>query len=234
MANEYSTMWYELFLEPIRPEQTALEVAFLTRQLPNPPYGRLLDLCCGQGRHAELLAAQGYQVTGVDLNQHALDKARSLSGNQVTYLEWDMRRLATMPGSFDVVVCLWQSFGYFDAATNADILRQISRKLNRPGRLVLDLYHRGFFERHQGTRVFERDKRRITSTQQMIGDRLRVELRYGREDGDIFEWQLFTPESICTLAAEHDFAPLLLCTSFDENTPASEEQARMQIVFEVT
>ena len=36
--NEYSPTWYELFLQPIAPEQTEHEVAFVAHWLPQPDY----------------------------------------------------------------------------------------------------------------------------------------------------------------------------------------------------
>jgi SAM-dependent methyltransferase len=231
--NEYSPTWYETFLEPIALEQTEREAAFVARWLPLPAYARVLDLCCGQGRHARALASRGYSVTGVDSNAAALTVARRASRDTIAYLQHDMRHLDELPEVFDAVICLWQSYGYFDAATNADILRQIGRKLRPTGRLVLDIYHRGFFERNQGTRRFERDGRTIGETKRIDGDRLTVTLDYGPDRPlDTYEWQLFTPELIEILARQCDFELLLACAGFDEATPASNHVPRMQLVFE--
>jgi hypothetical protein len=52
MKNQYSTTWFEVFLQPIQPVQTEREIAFIARWLPPPAYMTVLDLCCGQGRHA--------------------------------------------------------------------------------------------------------------------------------------------------------------------------------------
>ena len=231
--NEYSPTWYELFLQPIAPEQTEREATFVAHWLPLPAYSAVLDLCCGQGRHARALAERGYRVTGVDANAAALAAARRMSDDTIVYLQHDMRRLAELPGTFDAIVCLWQSFGYFDAAGNADILRQISQKLRPGGRLVLDIYQRGFFERNQGTRHFKRQGRAISETKRMDGDRLTVTLDYGPDlPQDIYAWQLFSPDEIATLARQHGFELLLACAGFDQATPASAELARMQLVFE--
>jgi SAM-dependent methyltransferase len=231
--NEYSPTWYELFLQPIALDQTEREAAFVARWLPQPAYSTVLDLCCGQGRHARALAGRGYRVTGVDGNAAALAAARRVSEDTIAYLQHDMRRLAELPGTFDAIICLWQSFGFFDAAGNADILRQASRKLRPGGRLVLDIYHRGFFERNQGTRHYEREGRAISETKRMDGDRLTVMLDYGPDlPPDIYEWQLFSPDAIADLARQCGFTLLLACAGFDQATPASAEGARMQLVFE--
>jgi SAM-dependent methyltransferase len=231
--NAYSPTWYELFLQPIAPEQTEREATFVAHWLPLPAYSAVLDLCCGPGRHARALAERGYRVTGLDANAVALAAARRVPGNPVTYIQHDMRRLAELPGTFDAIICLWQSFGYFDAATNADILRQINQKLRPGGRLVLDIYHRGFFERNQGTRHFKREGRAISETKRMDSDRLTVTLDYGPDrEPDRFEWQLFSPDAITDLARQYGFELLLACAGFDQAKPPSTEAPRMQLVFE--
>ncbi len=59
IANTYSPTWFELFMQPIQPVQTEAEAAFLMRHLPLPAYRSVLDLCCGWGRHAQVLAWHG-------------------------------------------------------------------------------------------------------------------------------------------------------------------------------
>ncbi|HEU5098604.1 MAG TPA: class I SAM-dependent methyltransferase [Roseiflexaceae bacterium] len=231
--SDYSPTWYELFLEPLAPEQTEREVAFVARWLPLLADAALIDLCCGQGRHARALARRGYRVTGVDTNAAALAQAKRASRDEITYLQLDMRRLAELPGSFDGLICMWQSFGYFDAATNADILRQVGAKLRPGGRLILDIYHPGFFERNQGARRFERAGRTIAETKRMDGDRLTVMLDYGPDlPADTYAWQLFLPDDIAALAHQYGFTLLLACANFDEATPPSAELPRMQLVLE--
>ncbi len=58
-TNAYSSLWFRLFMPLQTEESTRNDVAFLTRQLPLPRYRRVLDLCCGYGRHALGLAERG-------------------------------------------------------------------------------------------------------------------------------------------------------------------------------
>jgi SAM-dependent methyltransferase len=229
-TNVYSPTWFELFLQPITPAQTEHELAFIAHWLPQPTYTTVLDVCCGMGRHAHGLSQRGYRVTGVDVNTLALGYARNQRDN-VVYLERDMRELDSLPNSFDAVICLWQSFGYFDDVTNTDILRQIHRKLNPQGRLILDLYHRDFFAQHQEPRVFERGARAVNETKRMTGNRLSVRLDYG-DWYDEFDWQLYTPDELCELAKRLGFESLVVCTEFDGTQAATAEQPRMQVVLE--
>jgi SAM-dependent methyltransferase len=68
--------WYSGFFDddylrvfdPVVPqERTAAEVNGVVGQLGLAPGARLLDLCCGQGRHTVPLARLGFRVTGLDL-----------------------------------------------------------------------------------------------------------------------------------------------------------------------
>jgi 2-polyprenyl-3-methyl-5-hydroxy-6-metoxy-1,4-benzoquinol methylase len=57
-------------------ERTAAEVSYLAQVLQrHAPSRRVLDLACGVGRHAIGLARLGFEVTGVDVSQYALDRA---------------------------------------------------------------------------------------------------------------------------------------------------------------
>ena len=50
--------------------------------------GRALDVACGEGRNAVWLAEQGWQATGVDFSDVALDKARGLAEARGVEVEW--------------------------------------------------------------------------------------------------------------------------------------------------
>lgn len=232
MPNDYSSAWFTTFLGTVPPSQTQREVDFIRRQLSQPCYPSILDLCCAMGRHALPLTAYGYQVLGIDRDLGALREAQRRSGGQIPYVAQDMRHLGLRPGILDGVLSLWQSFGYFDAATNRDIMRQIHRALRPGGRLVLDVYHRGFFERHQGTQHFEREGLLITESKRMQGHRLTVQLTYGNgEASDSFQWQLFTPTELREFAFRCGFRSILICSDFDEKMPPAPERPRLQAIF---
>jgi SAM-dependent methyltransferase len=69
----------------------------------------------------------------------------------------DMRDLGAIGETFDGILNLWHSFGYFDDATNQDILRQIHAKLRPGGRFILDIYNRESLERFPARRQFEKE-----------------------------------------------------------------------------
>ncbi len=233
-SNEYSHTWFEQFLRPIPPRQTQREIEFLSRQLPLPRYGKILDLCCGEGRHAGELARFGYDVTGVDANEHALSVARQRIGPAAQWLIGDMRQLHRINDRFDAVTCLWQSFGFFDEQTNAAVLGSMAGLLNPGGRIILDIYNRDFFQIHQGTRTFETAGGvRVSETKELAGRRLRVRLDYAdTAQVDQFDWEVFTPAELNDVAGSIGLRSMLACSGFDEALPPAPERPRMQIVLQ--
>ena len=126
--SQYSSLWFKTFLETVPVEQTEKEIDFIVRVLPRPRYDRVLDLCCGEGRHSHALAALGYDVTGVDCNESVIEIARTKPGH-AQFVVGDTRDVGKLGGTFDAVICLWQSFGDFDAATNENVISQIGISL---------------------------------------------------------------------------------------------------------
>ena len=105
------------------------------------PGGRVLDLCCGPGRHAVELAKRGYKVTGVDLDPRYLDQARKNADQAEVELELvnaDAREFVRA-GEFDLAINLYSSFGYFDTmADDRRVLDNIRASLKPDGALVIE------------------------------------------------------------------------------------------------
>jgi SAM-dependent methyltransferase len=129
---------YDAFLA----ERTPVEVDQIEALLQLRPSQRILDLPCGQGRHAIELARRGYEVTGVDLSPYMLGVAREradASGVRVSWLAGDMRE--ALPGeTFDVILNLFTSFGYFDdEADDRRVVRAAASMLGPGGRFLLEV-----------------------------------------------------------------------------------------------
>lgn len=108
------------------------------------PEDRILDLCCGQGRHCLELARRGYDnVTGVDRSRYLVRLARRRAraqGLHVQFKEGDARRFSMKADSFDHVLLLGNSFGYFEQEEDdLAVLTAVQRVLRSSGRLVLDI-----------------------------------------------------------------------------------------------
>ncbi len=99
----------------------------------------MLDVPCGQGRHAHLLAEAGYDVDALDYSEELLEVARKRGeGDGLRYRRGDMRRLpARWTKRFDAVLNLFTSFGFFaHPADDARVIAEFARVLKPGGRLL--------------------------------------------------------------------------------------------------
>jgi bacillithiol biosynthesis cysteine-adding enzyme BshC len=121
-------------------EQAEAEIAFVVQQLEITPKDRVLDLCCGHGRHLRSLAAHGISVVGVDLSEPLLRQVPRGEGIEIVCA--DMRHLPFAGGTegFTVLVNFFTSFGYFDSdEENRAAAREMARVLRPGGRFLIDL-----------------------------------------------------------------------------------------------
>ncbi|MEN6627786.1 MAG: class I SAM-dependent methyltransferase [Candidatus Sumerlaeia bacterium] len=134
---------YHDFLLP--PENTRFEVDFLIRELKPRRGERWLDMPCGYGRHMAALAEaqRGLCLLGGDLCR---DYLRHGDLRPAAVSACDMRRLPFADSSFDAVLNMLNSFGYYPPGiANPDdraVLAEFARVLKPGGRLALDLINR--------------------------------------------------------------------------------------------
>ena len=139
---------YLWFYEPmLTDERNRREAAEIVETLGLSPGAAVLDAPCGHGRMANVLAADGFRVTGVDRTRLFLARARDDADRRrvsVDYHEGDLRDLP-VSGPFDAVVCWFTSFGYFDDDDNRLVLKQFANVLRPGGTLLIEtMHHDGF------------------------------------------------------------------------------------------
>ena len=147
---------------------------FAREVTPIAASARVLDLACGAGRHARVLARDA-RVIGLDRSRGLLDEGRRASAStpaaeRPRWVEGDMRHLPFARAGFDVVVTFFSSLGYFSTEEeNRATRREISRTLKPGGRFFIDLMDRQWVidrlvpqsERSDGT-LSIRERRWIT------------------------------------------------------------------------
>jgi SAM-dependent methyltransferase len=123
-------------------ERTEQEVAGILAMLGLSAGASVLDLCCGQGRHALRMAQVGLSVTGLDLSPTLLaiaEQGAEAAGVQLTLVRRDMRDIP-FENEFDAIVNMFTAFGYFDSdAENERVLQAVRRALKPGGQLLIDL-----------------------------------------------------------------------------------------------
>jgi SAM-dependent methyltransferase len=139
--NFWETFESVLF-DPQRLENTSAEVDDIIKLLDIKADSRILDLCCGIGRHTLELARRGFTITGVDRTRHYLDKAQKQAQRdnlKIEFIHSDMRQFKRS-GSFDVVLNLFTSFGYFeDPEDDRKVISNINDSLKPGGKLLMEM-----------------------------------------------------------------------------------------------
>jgi SAM-dependent methyltransferase len=92
------------------------------KQYPLPKESRILEVGCGTGRTACFLAKSGHHVTGVDIDEEMLSKARRRAGEeqvQIDFVQGDIGSLPFPDRHFDIVLAeSVTSFGHIASAAS--------------------------------------------------------------------------------------------------------------------
>lgn len=116
------------------------EAATIAELLQLEPGETVLDLACGHGRIAVPLARGGFSVTGLDRQSDYLAAAERAAADAGVVVDWragDLRELRD-DARFDAAFSWFTSFGYFDEATDRDVLARVFRALRPGGRFLLE------------------------------------------------------------------------------------------------
>jgi SAM-dependent methyltransferase len=199
MPDAWSAGVYERLAAGFAPVQDALVEA-----LRIGPGDRVLDLATGTGEVAVRAAARGAQVTGIDLAEPMLEKARRRAGEAGAMLTLDLGDVEYLPyedGCFDVLV---SSFGLIAAPDHANVAAELARvacpgaRLGftawKPNPKLGELYRRFTDDPIEGREAYEWG--REDHVVDMLGDDFELEFEDGTlwleaESGEEI-WQLFS------------------------------------------
>jgi ubiquinone/menaquinone biosynthesis C-methylase UbiE len=127
----FGKLYGELYSRHLLPPSQTRREAEFARHILELDGKRVLDLACGFGRHARIFSRHAW-VVGLDHNHEYLARAlATMPRRQVgrfSAIRGDMRRLPLRDASFDAVVLLFNSFGYFvqpPASPSLDVKREL-------------------------------------------------------------------------------------------------------------
>ena len=200
------------------------------------PDDRILDLCCGQGRHSMELASRGFRnVTGIDRSRYlvrlARRRARSLT-LPVTFREGDARRFRAAESSFDCVAMMGNSFGYFDSVEDdLQVLEKIKRTLRSGGALAMDLadgewmaqnFERRSWEWIDQSQLVCRERSLSADSTRLISREVVVDAEKGVIADQFYAERLYTRATISALLEKAGFRDIRLHE--EPNTLSSRDQ----------
>jgi cyclopropane fatty-acyl-phospholipid synthase-like methyltransferase len=132
----YKHIWKQIFPE----KTTVAEVDFIMEDAQLNQKSSVLDLMCGHGRHALELAKRGVQVTAIDNLADYITEIREKAANENLAIEAIQADVLDLnPGKqYDAVMCMGNSFQFFDSNELDDLLSYISKSLKKGGRFYIN------------------------------------------------------------------------------------------------
>jgi SAM-dependent methyltransferase len=141
---------------------TVGECDFIEREIGGDKGTRIVDIGCGTGRHAIELARRGYAVTGVDLSEAQLKRARekaAAAGVAVDFRRCDARKLP-FAAEFGLAIMLCEgAFPLMETdEMNFAILQGAVRALKPGGRFIFTTLNGLFPLFHSVKEFLDREK----------------------------------------------------------------------------
>lgn len=117
---------------------------WLARLMPQLPAGApVLDLGCGCGEPVtRMLAEGGFAVTGIDISQVQIDRARQWVP-AATFMRSDATALTFAPRTFDAIICLYVLI-HVPLRAQAPLLGRMANWLRPGGWLLASAGHRAW------------------------------------------------------------------------------------------
>jgi D-alanine-D-alanine ligase len=185
---------------------------------------KILDLCCGQGRHSLQLIQQypHLRVHGHDQSSYLISLAKERSFQQSekpegrpSFTVGDCRTIPYPDNTFNLVLLMGNSFGYFsEDEQDRAVLAEIKRTLAPGGVLVLDLTDGEYMRNNFAERSWEwaDETTFVCRERQLSKDGLRLNSREiisvttkGVVRDQFYQERLYSRPEICTLLRSEGF-----------------------------
>ena len=121
---------------------TEAEVDFIEEVASLKKHDSVLDIMCGYGRHALELARRGYLLTAIDNSEAYIDEIKMLSKKENLSIDAKQEDVsqANFPKKYNAVICMGNSFAFFNKDTAISLLGKIASCLNPGGVLIINTW----------------------------------------------------------------------------------------------
>ena len=133
------------------------ECDFIEQEISFNKSVKILDVGCGTGRHSIELSKRGYSITGIDLSDSLLAKAREKAEKQdlkINFLKYNARNLP-FKNEYDLVIMLCEgAFPLMETdEMNYEILKNTTKSLKEGGKFIFTTLN-GLFPLYHSVKEF--------------------------------------------------------------------------------
>ncbi|HVQ00962.1 MAG TPA: class I SAM-dependent methyltransferase [Candidatus Thermoplasmatota archaeon] len=250
--------WYEAFFENYGntyekepyTKGTKGECDFIEKEVGYKKGIKILDIGCGTGRHAIELATRGYQVTGVDLSDSMIQKARQNAKQQQAHVIFEKHDARALPytSEFDLAIMLCGgAFPLMETdEMNYRILENASKALKQKNSKLIFTTLNGLFPLFHSVKDFINSKKTDTSSEMstttfdLMTFRQQSAITFIDDDGQKKELRCneryYVPSEIRWLLNSLGFTNINICGAklgaFSREDPLTTEDFEMLVIAE--
>ncbi len=224
------------------PRITSKEIDTFLEILRPSPEAKILDLCCGQGRHTLELAARGFlQTEGLDRSHYLIQRARRTARKRdlpTRFREGDARKLPQSDQSMDYVMILGNSFGYFESVDDdLRVLEEVLRVLQPGGRILIDVANGEFIRQNFLARAWEwidrdhfvcRERSLSDDGERLISREIITHAEKGVLADQFYAERLYSAEEITQLLNRAGFAHSMVHGTFQPESQRDQDLGMME------
>ncbi len=221
---------------------TVAEVDMVCGNLNLSMQDRILDLCCGQGRHTLELARRGFiNVEGLDRSHYLIQRGRERAKSlalPTRFREGDARKLPYKSDEFDAVLVLGNSFGYFDSVQDdLRVLKEVARVLKPWGMLLIDLADGDYLRENYQPRSWEwidrnlfvcRERSLSEDRERLVSREVVTHVSKGVIADQFYAERLYSRDAISSLLDQAGFSDVSFPHGFSPDSERGQDLGMME------
>ena len=221
---------------------TSQEIDIFSEVLKLQQDQRILDLCCGHGRHSLELAKRGFnRVEALDKSRYLIQKAKKaakMNNLSIKFREGDARRLPYKSDSFDIIMILGNSFGYFELIKeDLRVLKEVFRVLKPWGHILIDLTDGEYLKKNFQPRSWEwldknyyvcRERSLSLDKQRLISREVISHVNEGVLVDQFYAERLYSKKKITELLTNAGFTDVIFHGDFTPKSQRNQDLGMME------